>query len=269
MTRLACGFLFALLLSPALADDPPAATTPRAKIALFNGRDLTGLTVWMKGTGHEDPKQAFSVAEGMLRVSGEGAGYIRTNASYQNYRMSVEYRWGKKTDGSKFVRNSGVLLNAIAPDGAAGAWPTCIECQLAQGCEGDLIVIRGKDANGRPQPATLTSETRQAEDGKTRWHPGGMKTVYSGRQFWWSRHQPFFEELLDTRGKEDVASPLGQWTRVEVLQRPGKLTIKVNGVTVNECFDVQPAAGAIALQNEENEIYFRDWYLEPLAADSP
>jgi len=36
------------------------------------------------------------------------------------------------------VRNSGVLLHAVGPDGGAGgAWPSCIECL----CEGDRIAI--------------------------------------------------------------------------------------------------------------------------------
>jgi hypothetical protein len=36
------------------------------------------------------------------------------------------------------------LPGGVGPDGSAGGtWMTSIECQLAQGCEGDLIVIRG------------------------------------------------------------------------------------------------------------------------------
>ena len=141
---------------------------------------------------------------------------------------------------------------------------TSIECQLAQGCEGDLIVIRGKDEEGKTIPATITSETVIASDGKTRWQKGGKKTVYSGRQFWWSKHQPSFKELLDTRGKDDVASPLGQWTRVECICSGDRITIKINGVAVNECFDTRPSAGKILLQNEGNEIYYRKFELHPL-----
>ena len=115
------------------------------------------------------------------------------------------------------MRNSGILLHAVGPDGGRrGVWMTSIECQLAQGCEGDLIVIRGKDRSGKAIPATITSDTVLAADRKTRWKRGGKKTVYSGRQFWWSKHQPFFKEKLDTRGKNDVASPVGKWTKVEI-----------------------------------------------------
>jgi hypothetical protein len=131
-----------------------------------------------------------------------------------------------------------------------------------------LIVIGGKEASGRLIPATVTSETVTAADGNTRWKRGGQKTVYSGRQFWWSKHEPFFEERLDNRGKNDVASPLGQWTRVECIAADNRLTIKINGVAVNEFFDVMPAAGKILLQNEGSEIYFRNVVLLPLDAVS-
>src|SRR5262249_26923599 len=141
--------------------------------------------------------------------------------------------------------------------GANGTWMTCIECQLAQGCVGDLIVIRGKDAQGKTIPATITSETVLGPDGKTRWKKGGKRTVHSGKQFWWSRHDPSFKELIDTRGKHDVESPLGKWTRVECICSGKHITIIVNGTTVNECFDTFPAAGKILLQSEGFEIWFR------------
>jgi hypothetical protein len=247
----------------AVADEPIA---PQDKpIALFNGNDLSGLTTWLKASGREDPGKAFSVVDGVIRVSGEGAGYIATEKEYKDYHLVVEYKWGTRTDGSKYVRNSGVLLNAVGPDGSAGGvWMTSIECQLAQGCEGDLIVIRGKDADGKPVPATITSDTVLGPDKRTRWKAGGEKTVYSGRQFWWSNHDPEFKELLDTRGRFDVASPLGEWTRVECICRGDTIAIKINGQTVNEAYDVFPPAGKILLQNEGNEVYFRKFELHPL-----
>jgi hypothetical protein len=241
--------------------------TPKERIELFNGRDLTGFYTWLKETGRQDPSGAFTVHDGMIHVSGQGRGYLATARSYRDCHLSLEYRWGERTDGGKFVRNSGVLLHGVGPDGAAnGVWMTSIECQLAQGCEGDLIVIRGKDAAGQLFPASISSETVRGADGKTRWQAGGERTVYSGRQFWWSRHDPDFKELLDTRGRWDVASPRDEWTRVECLCAGNRITIKINGTTVNECFDVHPAAGKILLQNEGHEVFFRNVELRPIVA---
>jgi hypothetical protein len=86
-----------------------------------------------------------------------------------------------------------------------------IECQVAQGCVGDFIVIRGKNSDGSAIPVTITTETTLASDGRTRWKKGGTSTTYSGKQFWWSQHDPDFKEVLDTRGKHDVESPLAEW----------------------------------------------------------
>lgn len=258
------GVILAFIAQAAVAAEPEPIV-PGEVIRLFNGKDLTGWYSWLKGSGREDPKKAFSVQDGVIHVSGEGAGYLATEKAYKDYHLIVEYRWGKKDDGSGNVRNAGILLHGIGPDGAAGGvWMTCLECQLAQGCEGDLIVIRGKDETGKAVPATITCETEVASDGKTRWKKGGKKVVYTGRQFWWSKHEPGFQEKLDTRGKDDVASPVGQWTRVECICQGSRVTIKVNGVTVNECFDAWPAAGKILLQNEGSEIYYRVLELRPI-----
>lgn len=270
MPRCFAAYLLALPLlalgNTASADEHAEAITPTKLIKLFNGKDLDGLTTWQKDTKSNDPKQVYTVVDGMIRVSGEGSGYIGTKQAYKDYHLTVEYKWGKhRTNLSKYVRNSGVLLHATGPDGAAGGvWMSSIECQLAQGCEGDFILIRGKGKDGKRVERTISSETRIAPDGRTRWHKGGKKIVYSGRQMWWNKHDHEYQELLDTRGRWDVASRLGEWTKVEVICRGHRVTVTINGQTVNECFDVQPAAGKILLQNESYEVFFRRFELRPL-----
>ena len=76
-----------------------------------------------------------------------------------------------------------------------------------------------------------------------------------------------FKELLDTRGKDDVASGLGKWTKVECICQKNRITVKINGVTVNECYDVFPSGGRILLENEKNEIFFRNFEIRPLAGN--
>lgn len=233
-------------------------------VQLFNGRDFTGLYTWLKDTKYEDPKKVFTVRDGALQISGEADGYIATKEQYRDFHLIVEYKWGQRTYGSKTVRNSGILLHAVGPDGNRSPWMSSIECQVAQGCVGDFIVILGKDENGATIPVTLTSDTVVGPDHRTRWQIGGKPTVYSGKQFWWSKHDPDFKELIDTRGKWDVEGALGEWTRVECICAGNRVTVIVNGATVNECYDVFPSAGKILLESEGFEILFRKFELHPL-----
>ena len=256
--------MLALTIAPALrAAEPirPTKTTP-----LFNGKDLSGLTTWLRGTKQADPRKVFTVNDGVLRLSGEDFGYVGTANEYRDYHLTVEYKWGKRTDGRKYVRNSGILLHATGPDGGVGGtWMSSIECQLAQGCVGDLIVIRGKDDKGEIIPVSITSDIVLGPDKRPRWKEAGEQRVFTKGQLWWNRHDPTFKELLDTRGKDDVESQLDDWTKVECLCKDKTITVKVNGVTVNHAYDVFPAAGKILLQTEGFEIWFRKFELEPLS----
>src|SRR5262245_14082866 len=88
-------------------ENQPGPLGPKEVIRLFNGKDLTGLTTWLKDTQREDPRRVFRVTEGLLHITGDGFGYVATEKEYRDYRLVVEYRWGKRTDGRKYVRNSG------------------------------------------------------------------------------------------------------------------------------------------------------------------
>ena len=266
MPRHLPAFLLLALAGPAApGEKPPPPLAPTSEVRLFNGKDLTGLSTWLRDSKRADPRKVFRVTGGQLHITGEGFGYVGTEKAYRDYRLVVEFKWGKKTDGGKYVRNSGILLHATGPDGGAGGtWMSCIECQLAQGCVGDLIPIRGRDADKKVIPVQFTSEVVVGPDKKPRWKKGGTPRVFTKGQLWWSNHDPDFKELLDTRGKHDVESPLGQWTRVECLCSGKKITVRVNGTTVNECHDVFPASGRVLIQSEGFELFVRKFELHPL-----
>jgi hypothetical protein len=246
-------------------DQKSEAISPRQVVLLFNGKDLSGLSTWLKDTKQSDPRGVFRVENGVLHISGDGNGYVATKKEYGDYRLVVEYKWGTRTDGGKNVRNSGILLHATGPyGGAGGTWMSSIECQLAQGCVGDLIPIRGKDAAGEIIPVRFTSEVVLGPDNRPRWKPGGPSKVFTQGQLWWFQHDPDYKELLDTRGKNDVESRLGEWTRVECVCEGDSIKIHVNGTPVNSCREAVPAAGKILLQSEGFELYVRKFELHPL-----
>lgn len=250
-----------LAIGAAKAAEP---ISPTGVIKLFNGRDLSGLYGWLEDTQYEDPLKVFGVRDGAIRISGAVSGYLATEKEYRDYHLVVEYKWGEETYNATTVRNSGLLLHAVGPDGNRTPWMASIECQIAQGCVGDFIVIRGEDADGKTIPVTITSDTILERDGRTRWRRDGKPVAYSGKQFWWSQHDPDFEELIDTRGRNDVESPLSEWTRVECVCDGDRITNIVNGKTVNECYQVYPTAGKILLESEGFEILFRKFELHPL-----
>ena len=261
--------LVSLTPGPGLGDD--AADAPRRPdrvTPLFNGRDLAGLTTWLEDARRDDPRRVFTVApDGSLRISGDGFGYVGTARPYRDYRLVVEYRWGERTAG-KSVRNSGILLNAVGPDGGVrNTWMPSVEVQLAQGCVGDLVVIRNDPAEvPGATPVRFTADSADGPDGHPRWRAeGGAPRTFESGQFWWTRHDPEFGEQLDTRGRDDVESPKGEWTRVECTVDGDRIAVRVNGVLVNECRAVSPAGGGrILLQTEGSELFVRAFELHPL-----
>ena len=65
-------------------------SSPKEKISLFNGKDLTGFYTYLgspkKGEKHlgknNDPTKVFSVKDGAIRVSGEIYGCFTTEKEY-------------------------------------------------------------------------------------------------------------------------------------------------------------------------------------------
>ncbi len=121
-----------------------------ASIALFNGKDLSGWTHCLKGGG--DAGDTWRVADGVLQCSGSPYGYLRTEASYRDYMLTVEWRWPGKGG------NNGVLVHVQSPD---EVWPKSIEAQGQHGNAGDIWVIGG--ANFREHRGVLGRRVKKQE----------------------------------------------------------------------------------------------------------
>src|SRR5258708_2131317 len=51
---------------------PGEPISPKGEtIQLFNGKDFTGLYTWLKDTHYSDPRNVFTIVDGMVRISGE------------------------------------------------------------------------------------------------------------------------------------------------------------------------------------------------------
>jgi hypothetical protein len=271
MVGLAAGAL-AAASSPASGPDEGPPIVPRDVVRLFDGKSLDGLYTFLKDTRYEDPRHVFTVENGLLHISGDGLGAILTKQAYRDYHLVVEFKWGRRTwhNRKASARDSGCLIHCTGPDGAyGGTWPHSIEAQIIEGGVGDIILVQGQDADGKPLPMSLTAEIQRDRDGEPCWHKGGARqTFHSGRINWFGR-DPDWSDTLGFRGKQDVESPPGEWTRMDVIADGGHIRILVNGVLVNEGFDAVPSSGRILLQTELAELWVRRWELFPLDKAPP
>ncbi|MBN2129029.1 MAG: DUF1080 domain-containing protein [Sedimentisphaerales bacterium] len=126
-------FIVSLLIAPVVAAVPAKPVVPAEKIMLWNGEDFTGWTRYLRDAS-KDVDQTWSVGDGVLRCTGNPAGYMRTDKPYADYHLHVEWRWPDKPG------NNGVLVHMSGED---MVWPKSLECQLHTGNAGDFWVIGG------------------------------------------------------------------------------------------------------------------------------
>jgi hypothetical protein len=245
-------------------------------IRLFNGRDLTGFSTWLgpakkggKPLGtNNDPKHVFKVVEGQLRVSGEIEGLLVTRHRYDNYALTIEYRWGDNTWGERKAktRTSGVLLHL---DGklADGKDRRAIKCQIKEGATGDFVIF-GRQHGGIPSLAVEASQ-REFDKGKRHvvllsYSPGSPLTTISTGFVARTHRDSHWHDVKGFRGQEELERPAGEWNVLECVCKGKTITTRLNGETVNVGTAARPDHGRIALQSAGAEIFFRHIELRPL-----
>jgi hypothetical protein len=106
-------------------------------IQLFNGKDLSNWVFKLKDTA-VDPAKVFTVINGVIHITGNPFGYMRTKDPYSDYKLHLEYRYPVE------ATNSGVFIHAQLPD---SIWIKSFECQLQAGNAGDFICMNGSSMN--------------------------------------------------------------------------------------------------------------------------
>lgn len=203
-----------------------AGDTAQAEaIAVFNGENLDGWEVFLvdEKVKKED---VWSVKDGVLVCKGEPLGYLHTTDSFENFKLTLDWRWEGEPG------NSGVLLR-IAGD-AQSFLPKCVEAQLQGGKAGDIWAFYG---------AAVEGDEARFKEIKDHEKLGNFKGVGQ------------------IKGAE---KPAGEWNTYEITVSGGDLTLKVNGELVNEAKGLDVLAGPIGLQSEGGEIHFRNVKVEKL-----
>ena len=201
--------------------------------------------------------------DGEICISGEELGCITSENEYENYHLVVEFKWGTRTwaGREKAARDSGVLLHSVGEDGAyGGIWMHSIECQVIEGGTGDFIVV----GDGSDKYAiTCPVEPEKSGDCYVYKPDGNRVTVNSGRVNWFGR-DPEWKDVKDFRGKRDAEKPVGEWNKYECIADGTSIKVVLNGVTVNEAFDVRPSKGRIQVQSEGAELFIRRIEISPV-----
>ena len=249
---------------------------PTKAIQLFNGKDLSNFYTWLSDSGREDPDRVFSVVDQVdgapaIRISGQHLGGLITREEFSNYHLVAEFRWGLVTWGGRkqSARDSGILVHCQGPDGSTGAdlkgaWMVSVESQIIEGGVGDLILVPGYDKDKKRSVPKLTATSGKDRDGEIVYDSKGEPKEFEGVRINWYGRDPDWKDVLGFRGKDDVESPAGQWTRQEVICDGDKITNIVNGKVVNAGTRSSLTRGRILFQSEGAELYFRKIELTPL-----
>jgi len=240
-----------LLASFAMASLPAKADDHKEKwIQLFNGKDLSGWTVKIRG--HEagiNHNDTFAVKDGVIRVAydkydqfNETFGHMFYNTPFSHYLLRVEYRFlGEQAPGGPAwaFRNSGVMIHGQTPESMTKDqdFPNSIEVQ----------VLGGKGEGKRTTGNLCTPGTDVIMDGKL------LK-----------RH------CISSKSKTYHGD---QWVTLEVEVR-GSKSIKhvINGETVMTYSKPQLddgtllEGGTISLQSESHPVEFRKVELKKLSS---
>lgn len=283
LTRLIAILSVSLLssLSPvARADDPapaqPAATqwtnlldADLSQWEVFIGVPHTSVDVdWPskseKGTEgtpmglNNDPLNVFSVkeidGEDVLCISGEIYGGLTTLSEYENYHLSLQFKWGEKkwAPRENNIRDSGLLVHCVGDHGAFwNVWMRSLECQIQEGDCGDFIALAGSGCNIR---------VRRVE--------GSDRPIFDPTQ-------PLYHGTGYVTHGPSEEKPNGQWNTVEVFALGQTTVFVVNGtpnMVLERSVQRKPggweplAKGKLQIQSEAAEVYYRDIKIRPLAA---
>jgi hypothetical protein len=255
---------------------------------LWNGKDLDGWTTWMQrpsqtsevpglardasgrytepiGSGR-DPLKVFTVdsdvdGRAAIRISGEAFGELRTKASFKDYHLKLQFKWGEKKwaprDKPETPRDSGLLYHVHSAPGAEGrTWARSVELQIQEHDVGDLYAV-GSAIAVRAKARAGTKPTLYDYD------PTGEWTYFSQSQGSMGRciKQP------------DNEKPTGEWNTVELIAFGndaihivnGKIVMRLHGpVRINADLPTPVTSGPIIFQSEGAELFYRDIQVRPI-----
>jgi len=258
--------------------DIPKATGPA--VALFNGKNLDDWTAWL---GYRDPAQTYLkehdapigvagkgdiftvVTEDgapALHVSGETWGSLVHKGDFSNYHLRLEYKWGAKRYAPRLDEpgNNGLLYHTHGAPGAVwGTWARSVEFEIMAGSVGMAVPV----GDGLEVNASVAIDPTII-DPKQRFMVGAPQGAAIGNTALWN-----------IESNRNADKPIGEWNTLDLYVFGNGAIHVVNGVPVMEIRGiyevpanggpVEPLThGAIQLQSEGAETFFRNITIEPI-----
>jgi hypothetical protein len=228
----------------------PHETVTSLPAGTFQSKKVTEGTPM--GLGN-DPKKVFGTTqEGqttVLRVSGEIYGGLTTKASFQDYHLTVEFRWGdrKWAPRTQAKRDSGLLYHCRGEHGAFWkVWKSCLEYQVQETDLGDLYPLAGTGAQARFR---AIDEKNRVFDASAPWgSPKGSVSAYP-----------------------ETDRPHGEWNLLEIYTLGDSAIHLANGKVVlalrSATLKGKPGlnSGQIQIQSEGAECFYRNLRLTKIS----
>lgn len=202
---------------------------------------------------NNDVKNIFSIieenGEPVLKITGEIFGGLTTKEEYQNYHLSVMFKWGDKKWEPRLnqKRDSGILYHCYGEHGRFWfTWKTCLEYQVQESDLGDFIPLGGNSAT--PKVGSPIVDIR-----------GDFKDE--------KKFDPTSESYSVGKGYIQAASehdaPHGEWNHLEIYVVGNNAVHIVNGEVVMVVENAKTHdgkildKGEIQIQSEAAECYYK------------
>jgi hypothetical protein len=224
--------MFAAVTLAAQADQAKSVKVMTADsfTPLLNGKDLSG---WVNVN---TSPTTWSAKNGEIFCTGVPTGVLRTEKSYRNFVLELEWMHESPTG------NAGLFIWSDPITAKGQPFTRSVEVQIMLGDEyhedgklmytsqGDIFSIHG---------ATMKPD---------RPHPAG-----------WARCLP----------SENRTKGAGEWNHYRVTAIDGTIKLAINGKEVSGAFDVNPREGFICLESEGSPVHFRNIRIQELPAGEP
>ena len=205
-------------------------------------------------------KNVFSIIEEndepVLKITGEIFGGLTTKEEYENYHLSVMFKWGDKKWEPRLdkKRDSGILYHCYGEHGSFwNTWKTSLEYQVQESDLGDFIPIGGNTS--KPIVGSPIVEIRGDFKEEKKFNPDSE--VYSMDQGY-----------ISAAFEHDA--PHGEWNRLEIYVIDNDAVHVVNGHVVMVVENAKKHDGTILnkgqiqIQSEAAECYYKDLTLTPI-----